>query len=162
MGTHEHPWRRETLQEAQGQPTQEVDEQVAITEAHEGEARECLAVGALRCLGPTITRYPQSPTISAMSPVREVTVRSLLMKKTQLPSALPCKQRFFKYPQPHRQTTASILSLLSQQQTWESVRDLRFIRAPDKDRDGCPKIVNLGSSKTDLFYEHKKYGFKKR
>jgi PHD finger-like domain-containing protein 5A len=28
--------------------------------------------------------------------------------------------------------------------------------------DGCPKIVNLGSSKTDLFYERKKYGFKKR
>ena len=24
-------------------------------------------------------------------------------------------------------------------------------------RDGCPKIVNLGSSKTDLFYERKKY-----
>ncbi|KAI5075645.1 hypothetical protein GOP47_0009721 [Adiantum capillus-veneris] len=32
----------------------------------------------------------------------------------------------------------------------------------DKDRDGCPKIVNLGSAKTDLFYEHKKYGFKIR
>jgi hypothetical protein len=29
-------------------------------------------------------------------------------------------------------------------------------------REGCPKIVNLGSSKTDLFYERKKYGFKKR
>jgi PHD finger-like domain-containing protein 5A len=29
-------------------------------------------------------------------------------------------------------------------------------------QDGCPKIVNLGSSKTDLFYERKKYGFKKR
>lgn len=29
-------------------------------------------------------------------------------------------------------------------------------------RDGCPKIVNLGSVKTDLFYERKKYGFKKR
>jgi PHD finger-like domain-containing protein 5A len=28
-------------------------------------------------------------------------------------------------------------------------------------RDGCPKIVNLGSAKTDLFYERKKYGFKK-
>ena len=26
----------------------------------------------------------------------------------------------------------------------------------EKDRDGCPKIVNLGSSKTDLFYERKK------
>ncbi|XP_057397333.1 PHD finger-like domain-containing protein 5A [Balaenoptera acutorostrata] len=32
----------------------------------------------------------------------------------------------------------------------------------EKDRDGCPKIVNLGSSKTDLFCERKKYGFKKR
>eukprot|EP00967_Tisochrysis_lutea_P046404 scaffold56392_cov32-Tisochrysis_lutea.AAC.2 len=31
----------------------------------------------------------------------------------------------------------------------------------EKDRDGCPKIVNLGSSKTDLFYERKKYGFKR-
>merc|ERR1712037_895575 len=25
----------------------------------------------------------------------------------------------------------------------------------------CPKIVNLGSAKTDLFYERKKFGFKK-
>ena len=32
----------------------------------------------------------------------------------------------------------------------------------EKDRDGCPKIVNIGSAKTDLFYERKKYGFKKR
>merc|ERR1711957_100984 len=32
----------------------------------------------------------------------------------------------------------------------------------EKDRDGCPKIVNLGSAKTDLFYERKKYGFKSR
>lgn len=32
----------------------------------------------------------------------------------------------------------------------------------EKDRDGCPKIVNLGATKTDLFYERKKYGFKKR
>ena len=29
-------------------------------------------------------------------------------------------------------------------------------------RDGCPKIINIGSSRTDLFYERKKYGFKKR
>ena len=27
----------------------------------------------------------------------------------------------------------------------------------EKDRDGCPKIINLGSAKTDLFYERKKY-----
>ena len=26
----------------------------------------------------------------------------------------------------------------------------------DTQRDGCPKIVNLGSAKTDLFYERKK------
>jgi PHD finger-like domain-containing protein 5A len=32
----------------------------------------------------------------------------------------------------------------------------------EKDRDGCPKIVNLGATKTDLFYERKKYGFKRR
>jgi hypothetical protein len=32
----------------------------------------------------------------------------------------------------------------------------------EKDRDGCPKIVNLGATRTDLFYERKKYGFKKR
>ncbi|XP_006896728.1 PREDICTED: PHD finger-like domain-containing protein 5A-like [Elephantulus edwardii] len=32
----------------------------------------------------------------------------------------------------------------------------------EKDHDGCPKIVKLGSSKTELFYERKKYGFKKR
>ena len=31
----------------------------------------------------------------------------------------------------------------------------------NQDRDGCPKIVNLGSAKTDLFYERKKFGFKK-
>lgn len=32
----------------------------------------------------------------------------------------------------------------------------------EKDRDGCPKIINLGSAKTDLFYERKKYKFTKR
>lgn len=32
----------------------------------------------------------------------------------------------------------------------------------EKDRDGCPKIVNIGTSKTDLFYEKKKYGMKDR
>ncbi|KAJ0027945.1 hypothetical protein Pint_34868 [Pistacia integerrima] len=26
----------------------------------------------------------------------------------------------------------------------------------EKDRDGCPKIVNLGSARTDLFYERKR------
>jgi PHD finger-like domain-containing protein 5A len=28
----------------------------------------------------------------------------------------------------------------------------------EKDRDGCPKIINLGSSRTDLFYERKRLG----
>lgn len=28
----------------------------------------------------------------------------------------------------------------------------------EKDRDGCPKIINLGSARTDLFYERKKFG----
>ena len=32
----------------------------------------------------------------------------------------------------------------------------------EKHKDGCPKIVNLGTAKTDMFYENKKYGFKKR
>ncbi|KAF1772464.1 Catalase-like domain [Phytophthora cactorum] len=32
-----------------------------------------------------------------------------------------------------------------------------MVRSAERDRDGCPKIVNLGSSKTDAFYERKKY-----
>ncbi|KLO06644.1 PHF5-like protein [Schizopora paradoxa] len=28
----------------------------------------------------------------------------------------------------------------------------------EKDRDGCPKIVNLGASRTDLFYERRRQG----
>jgi len=28
----------------------------------------------------------------------------------------------------------------------------------EKDRDGCPKIVNLGTARMDLYYERKKYG----
>ncbi|OWM86740.1 hypothetical protein CDL15_Pgr015776 [Punica granatum] len=31
----------------------------------------------------------------------------------------------------------------------------------EKDRDGCPKIVNLGSAKTDLFYERSSGGKKR-
>ena len=27
-------------------------------------------------------------------------------------------------------------------------------------RDGCPKIINLGAARTDRFYERKKYGAK--
>nr|BAS01439.1 PHD zinc finger protein [Lotharella vacuolata] len=30
----------------------------------------------------------------------------------------------------------------------------------EKDRDGCPRIINIGSSRSDLFYEKKKYEFK--
>lgn len=30
----------------------------------------------------------------------------------------------------------------------------------EKDRDGCPKIINMGTAKTDLYYERKKYRFK--
>ena len=32
----------------------------------------------------------------------------------------------------------------------------------EKDRDGCPKIVNVGSARLDMFYERKKYSFKNR
>lgn len=31
----------------------------------------------------------------------------------------------------------------------------------EKDRDGCPKLINLSSAVKDRFYEAKKYGFKK-
>lgn len=39
---------------------------------------------------------------------------------------------------------------------------MEYAHKAERNADGCPKIVNLGSSKTDLFYERKKYGFKKR
>lgn len=29
----------------------------------------------------------------------------------------------------------------------------------EKDRDGCPKIINVGTAKTDMFYDRKKYDF---
>ncbi len=32
----------------------------------------------------------------------------------------------------------------------------------EKDRDGCPKIVNIGGARLDMFYERKKYNFKSR
>ena len=32
----------------------------------------------------------------------------------------------------------------------------------EKDRDGCPKIINLGSVRIDHFYERKKYGFARK
>eukprot|EP01060_Flectonema_neradi_P000088 TRINITY_DN10075_c0_g1_i2.p1 TRINITY_DN10075_c0_g1~~TRINITY_DN10075_c0_g1_i2.p1 ORF type:complete len:109 (+),score=5.62 TRINITY_DN10075_c0_g1_i2:54-380(+) len=28
----------------------------------------------------------------------------------------------------------------------------------EKDRDGCPRVINLGSAKADIYYERKKYG----
>jgi len=31
----------------------------------------------------------------------------------------------------------------------------------EKDRDGCPKIVELGATRTDSFYEWRRLGFKK-
>ncbi|KAG6813719.1 hypothetical protein H0H92_008127 [Tricholoma furcatifolium] len=32
----------------------------------------------------------------------------------------------------------------------------------EKDRDGCPKIINIGASRTDLFYEKRRQlGFKR-
>lgn len=55
-----------------------------------------------------------------MSPVHDLTVRSLLAKRTQPPtSKLPCKLRFLKYPHTPRQPTTSILSLLALHQTWD-------------------------------------------
>jgi len=47
----------------------------------------------------------------------------------------------------------------------EGVTDAYYCRECtqlQKDRDGCPRVINLGATKTDLFYERKKYGFKKR
>ncbi|KAJ2771333.1 Pre-mRNA-splicing factor ini1 [Coemansia nantahalensis] len=31
----------------------------------------------------------------------------------------------------------------------------------EKDRDGCPKIVNVGTARADRFHEQKKFGFRK-
>lgn len=28
----------------------------------------------------------------------------------------------------------------------------------ERDRDGCPKIVNIGSARLDMFYERKRFG----
>lgn len=46
-----------------------------------------------------------------------------------------------------------------------SLSHISCMPVPDnhhKQREGCPRIVNLGQSRTDLFYERKKYGFQKR
>ena len=46
----------------------------------------------------------------------------------------------------------------------QGVTDAKYCRECvqlGNDRNGCPKIVNLGATKTDLFYERKKYGFTK-
>ncbi|KAK1571959.1 hypothetical protein Q3G72_025418 [Acer saccharum] len=45
---------------------------------------------------------------------------------------------------------------------WESLMLTTAKSVLSKDKDGCPKIVNMGSAKTDLFYECKKYGLKKK
>ncbi|KAK2640734.1 hypothetical protein Ddye_022497 [Dipteronia dyeriana] len=45
---------------------------------------------------------------------------------------------------------------------WEYLMPTTAKNVPSKRKtDGCPKVVNLGSAKTDLFYERKKYGYKK-
>lgn len=44
----------------------------------------------------------------------------------------------------------------------DSFLHICFVQLFYAQRDGCPKIINLGSARTDLFYERKKYGFKKR
>ena len=41
------------------------------------------------------------------------------------------------------------------------VADAYYCRACcklEKDRDGCPKVINLGSARVDLFYGKKKAG----
>lgn len=32
----------------------------------------------------------------------------------------------------------------------------------EKDRDGCPAVVNVGAARSGAFYERKRYGFKAR
>ena len=32
----------------------------------------------------------------------------------------------------------------------------------EKDRDGCPKIINIGQARSDLFYARKAYNFQSR
>eukprot|EP00388_Colpodella_angusta_P006093 GDKJ01018318.1.p2 GENE.GDKJ01018318.1~~GDKJ01018318.1.p2 ORF type:complete len:121 (+),score=18.78 GDKJ01018318.1:32-364(+) len=32
----------------------------------------------------------------------------------------------------------------------------------EKDRDGCPKVINMGQARADLFFERKKLGFQGR
>lgn len=40
------------------------------------------------------------------------------------------------------------------------LHDISSPRPPrSSQRDGCPKIINLGQARTDMFYERKKYGF---
>lgn len=51
-------------------------------------------------------------------------------------------------------TDASSLSSVSDQGISDAYYCTECTRL-EKDRDGCPKIVNLGASRTDLFYERK-------
>jgi PHD finger-like domain-containing protein 5A len=55
--------------------------------------------------------------------------------------------------------TRTLLDLLS---VFADMIDETSLSVTVLQRDGCPKIINLGSARTDLFYERKKYGFKKR
>ncbi|KAA0151722.1 hypothetical protein FNF27_02467 [Cafeteria roenbergensis] len=34
--------------------------------------------------------------------------------------------------------------------------------AQEKDRDGCPQVINIGQSRADWYYQKKKYGFQAR
>ena len=29
----------------------------------------------------------------------------------------------------------------------------------EKDRDGCPRVINIGTSKTDKYFERRKYQY---
>ena len=43
---------------------------------------------------------------------------------------------------------------------WQGISDAFYCfecTRLEKDRDGCPKIINLGSSRTDLFYQKKSF-----
>jgi len=58
----------------------------------------------------------------------------------------------------HLQTISRPLKLTS---AWIGISDAYYCAECtrlEKDRDGCPKIVNLGASRTDLFYERRRLG----
>src|SRR2546421_10021717 len=53
-------------------------------------------------------------------------------------------------------STCSILTCLDIQGISDAFYCFECTRL-EKDRDGCPKIINLGSSRTDLFYQKKNF-----